>query len=117
MGRLFLKFTRKLKHWWYKFTCWAWHRYTTVKPDNLGHGWFDRDCLMMHLAFQCLVDYIEKEEPFEIIQWDPVIAREILDLYYWWLSYREHFSSCHEDTDKEDEMLHRLINIRGHLWT
>lgn len=46
---------------WYKFKCWAWKRYTTVKPRYLPHTWTDRCALMPHMMFEILCEFVENE--------------------------------------------------------
>jgi hypothetical protein len=134
------------KDHWYDLKCFFWHRYRTVKPTSLpGHGWVDRDELMLHCAFQCLVDFVEKEErpnpcqDFETYkrQWgdddersnfslsdDYLLEKrkvdlEILALYNWWkVDYLEIRDTLRNDTYEEiNKMFHRLVEIRGYLWT
>ena len=126
-------------NYWYDFKCWTWHRYRTVKPTTLpGHGWIDRDELMLHCAFQCLVDFVEKEKrpdpgpDFETYKqgWGDSVSdeylleqrkidTEILDLYHWWKKdYPELKNTLNNDTyDDINKMFHRLIEIRAYLWT
>jgi len=137
---------RFFKDHWYDLKCWAWYRYSTVKPSSLeGHGWVDRDELMLHCAFQCLVDFVEKEErpnPCENFEtykqlWgtdevrvnssisdDFLLSRrqrdlEMLALYNWWkVDYPKLTDTLRNDTYEEiNKMFHRLIEIRGYLWT
>lgn len=49
------------KEIWYRFKCWAWYRYSTVKPRYLGHTWVDRDRLLIHTTFEILCQFYEKE--------------------------------------------------------
>lgn len=46
---------------WYNFKCWAWHRYSTIKCRNLPHTWSDRRELLLHMSFEILCQFIEKE--------------------------------------------------------
>lgn len=46
---------------WYRFKCWAWHRYTTVKPRTLDHTWYDRSGLLPHCMFEILGNFLENE--------------------------------------------------------
>lgn len=55
-------------------------------PGDTQH---DRDKILLHAIFQVLTDYVEKEYPFERINWesDPehsFAGREIKYLYEWW---------------------------------
>jgi len=40
-----------------------------LKIETLDKGWCDRDQVLLHAAFQILVDFIEKEDP-ENIDWN-----------------------------------------------
>lgn len=135
------------KNAWYNFTCWAWKRYTTVKPRNLGHTWCDRSHLLPHVMFEILCDFVEKEyKPDQerenwSINWDsdPAHAHardEMLALYEWWTEkylpnedYPWHLPE--EERNKIDDLLgaeqvwqeelrtncKRLINIMPYMWT
>lgn len=47
---------------WYRLKCWVYHRYTTVKPRTLPyHTWCDRDKLLIHMNFEILSQFMEKE--------------------------------------------------------
>ena len=50
-----------MRDWWYRFKCWAWKRYTTVKPRWLPHTWVDRDTQLPHCMFEILGRFIEDE--------------------------------------------------------
>lgn len=81
------------KNLWYQFKCWAWHRYTTVKPRTLDHTWCDKSYLLHHLIFQVLVDFVEKEmypagKPGRV-DWEYDFEHKeahdkIMELYIWW---------------------------------
>lgn len=54
---------------------------------------YDRDTILLHAAFQVLTDFIEKEKPHEIIDWqhdelDRNAWTEISQLYHWWKEER-----------------------------
>ena len=60
----------------------------TLKP-----GWHDKDKLMLHAAFQLLVDFVEQEQPDKYIDWshDTNLRqawKEIRTLYRWWTTTR-----------------------------
>ena len=95
----------KLWEAWYYLKCKVWHRYSTVTPRSLPPTWCDRDHLMLHAAFEILMDYYEKEsagrwtvQDLEKVITDPEadepsrdwcqyylpIATEIEALYRWW---------------------------------
>jgi hypothetical protein len=55
--------------------------------------YIDRDELLLHVMFQILVDFIEKEKPAEVVEWDydpnSICAwKEMNDLYTWWKAER-----------------------------
>ena len=139
-----------------------------LKIHTLQRGWCDKDHIMLHAAFQLLVDFVEKEEPGETIDWnaDPdhrQAWKEIRALYKWWTEARatrrdpldaeglkhpplrwktvagssfrqlvDYDKSKYPEYEKamkqhqvlerkweaEDQKnLHRLVDIRGYLWT
>jgi hypothetical protein len=81
---------------WYKLKCWAWNRYSTVKPRYLGHTWCDRRELLPHAMFEILSQFIEQECSPEIVDWkasghmvtvngkEHNVRDEMQDLYDWW---------------------------------
>lgn len=79
---------------WYQLKCFVWYRYTTVKPQYLGHSWCDRTELLPHMMFQILSDFIIKENGGidfnkSIVDWEyDEIHRnaknDMIKLYKWW---------------------------------
>ena len=66
----------------------------TLRIHSLSKGWCDKDDLMLHAAFQILVDYVEKENPGEKVDWKlsqehKHAWREIRSLYKWWTLTRQ----------------------------
>jgi hypothetical protein len=66
-------------------------RYLNIQ--TLEQGYYDRDAVLLHAAFQVLVDFIEKERPDKIIDWNDDQAhkqawQEIRSLYDWWKNIR-----------------------------
>ena len=65
-----------------------------LKLHTLTKGqWYDRDTLLLHAAFQVLVDFIEQERPDEIVDWEhDELHRnawnELSQLYRWWKEER-----------------------------
>ena len=41
-----------------------------VRIHTLEKGWHDRDNILLHAAFQILVDFVDKERPDETINWN-----------------------------------------------
>ena len=139
-----------------------------LKIQSLDKGWCDKDQVMLHAAFQLLVDFVEKERPDQIVDWnsDPQHKhawKEIRSLYKWWTEKRPSRKSPLDDKnlkkppmrwkkisgsdrgqlvdwdkkkypdyeralkkhwrlekrwEEEDQKnFHRLVDIRGYLWT
>lgn len=64
-----------------------------LKIDTLDKGWHDRDEILLHASFQVLVDFVEKEEPDKIVDWNADELhrdawKEIKSLYAWWKKVR-----------------------------
>lgn len=76
--------------------CHTLRRYHILNLSNQGDykwGWCDRDHLMFLACFKLLADYVEREEPFEHINWESDeghlhAAKEIRELYEWWKTGR-----------------------------
>lgn len=139
-----------------------------LKITTLDKGWHDRDEILLHAAFQVLVDFVEREHPDRTIDWNADEMhkhawKEIKSLCKWWKEtrparrsplddkklavpplkfikipgsdleqmvepdkkkYAEYYralkklSRLEQKWYEEDQRnLHRLIEIRGHLWT
>ena len=82
--------------------------------DHYKWGYID-ECERMKLAmWKCLVDYVELEAPFEVIDWDDgevtqSIGKEIKDLYRWWKWDRTAESKAIDDILKGFDMSLRFI--------
>jgi hypothetical protein len=73
-----------------------------LKIHTLEKGWQDRDEIMLHAAFQILVDFVEQEKPDEIVDWNADDTykrawREICELYKWWKTNRPARKSSLDD--------------------
>ncbi len=73
-----------------------------LKIHTLEKGWRDRDSIMLHAAFQILVDFVELEKPGEIVDWNSDDShkrawKEICDLYDWWTKSRPNRKSPLDD--------------------
>jgi hypothetical protein len=60
---------------------------------TLEKGWCDKDYVMLHAAFQLLVDFVEQEKPDQIVDWNSDSEhkhawKEIRSLYRWWTRIR-----------------------------
>jgi hypothetical protein len=140
---------------------------TALKINTLKKGWHDKDEILLHAAFQLLVDFVEKEHP-ERIDWNTnkmhkEAWREIKSLCKWWKEkrparrsplddkrllkpalrfkkvpgsefsqlvrpdrkkYAAYYGAMKKDArlekqwhEEDQRNLHRLIEIRGFLWT
>ena len=87
----------------------------TLKIESLPSAkeWIDRDEIMLHACFQILKDCVEKEKVDEFCDFETHkdFVTEVRFLYNWW--------NTREDSNytEDDEMLLRLLKIRGFLWT
>ncbi len=106
---------------------------TSLKPGNtltiesLNQDWCDKDIVMLHSCFQLLKDCVEKEDLLsEHIDWNATEkhrkAKVELEALYSWrherLEAEKEVTFSFEDHYKlDDQMLHRLIDIRWALWT
>lgn len=126
-----------------------------LKIFGLNRKYCDPVELILQANFQILVDFVEKEKPEEVVNWDSdpehAKARDTFKgLYYWWTKGRPAAKKLHSDLlhnafkrtkktfplivsckaslEKADTLervldamdqkqLHRLIDIRGFLWT
>jgi hypothetical protein len=64
-----------------------------LRINTLKKGWHDRDELLLHAAFQVLIDFVECEKPENTINWnyDKIYKhtwKEIIFLYKWWKEIR-----------------------------
>ena len=119
------------KNWWDFIRCHTFTRYHIVdcrsKANGYTFGWVDTDRRILHACFNLLKEYVEKEKPFEVIDWDwdehyKEVGNEIKALYNWWTVERPkdvktHGYAADELDAADDEMLSRLMKIRGYLWT
>ncbi len=94
---------------WYRFKCWTWKRYTTIKPRTLPHTWCDRSHLLPHMIFEILSQFIEGEcGPDGHVEWygewghklesGKYVRDEMQELYDWWhQDYLVNFNHCHDE--------------------
>ena len=64
-----------------------------LKINTLKKGWHDKDEILLHAAFQVLIDFMEKEKPDEIIDYTHDAEqrrewKELSFLYKWWTETR-----------------------------
>ncbi len=136
---------RQLKDFrnWFRYRLLPSRRYHVVKT-GLPPGWYDTDTRIFHVCFQLFQFFMEKDggirrmdggcDPENGPEWEKVYS-EIAILWDWWKYKRparnvDWYSDSLTDEEvslgfaqddaweKEDqEMLKRLIEIRGGLWT
>jgi hypothetical protein len=99
-----------------------------LRIKTINATWCDKDIVMLHACFQLLTDFIEQENPFETTDWEhteekKTVKKEIDFLYNWWKELlikkeKDEWNSMNNKIqyEEENEMLIRLIKIRGHLW-
>jgi len=68
-------------------------RYDLIRTGLPKTSWCDKDYLMLYGMMSLLVDYVEKEECFENLDWDCTpdhknAANEIKEIYDWWKNYK-----------------------------
>lgn len=92
-----------------------------LKISSLEKGWTEYDELMIHAAFQCLVDFMGKDNP-DVIDWNydkghKKALVEMQKLYNWWTKERPEREkdidlSMSEKSDEEDQKnFHRLLEL------
>jgi hypothetical protein len=67
-------------------------KYLKIQTLNTG-AWYDKDIVLLHAAFQVLVDFVEQEQPDAICDWQSGelyrhVWSEISALYAWWKDQR-----------------------------
>lgn len=87
-------------------------RFNIVKLNRLSPDYYDVDLRMLHANFQLLQDFVEKEKPFDQINWESDeqhshVAKEIKSLYCWWTGEYPARKLC-VDSLKPDERPHGL---------
>jgi hypothetical protein len=73
-----------------------------TKITTLDKGWHDTDELLLHAAFQLLVDFMEKERPEKMTDWSfdkthRKAWKDIDNLFKWWKHTRPNRKSPIED--------------------
>jgi hypothetical protein len=64
-----------------------------INIATLSRKWHDTDEVLLHAAFQLIVDFVEKERPDKVTDWSSDEAhrqawKEIKRLYRWWKHIR-----------------------------
>lgn len=100
-------------YWLKSHTYCRFHMLDIRSPRNeYDWGYLDADSAMFYACFALLKNYVEREKPFEIVDWGwnkehKKAAKEIKELYDWWVKGRK---------DEQDE-LDRLGEKLYHNWT
>jgi hypothetical protein len=73
-----------------------------LKINTLEKGWYGKDEVLLHAAFQLLMDFVEQERPDKIVDWNAnelhrKAWKEIQLLYSWWKKERPARKSPLED--------------------
>ncbi len=73
-----------------------------LKIHSLEKGWHDKDEILLHAAFQLLVDFVDQEKPDKITDWNSdelhrEAWQEIQSLYSWWKRERPARKSLLDD--------------------
>lgn len=117
------------------------------KVDGYDWGWIDADAQILYACFNILVSFVEKESPEvglaktpeefwpdhewqegerESLQRHIEREQEVRAIYDWWVTERKKekdesekgdFEKQAELSDKDNEMLIRLMKVRRSLWT
>lgn len=92
---------------WYRIKCRFWHKYNIIKIKKLPSTWCDRDRILFHANMQILVDFIEREKPYEhiVIEGGNHDAEwaELKVIYDWYKKYPEPYKSQEEEIYKKLE--------------
>src|SRR3990172_13300543 len=64
-----------------------------INITTLNKKWHDKDEVLLHAAFQLLVDFVEEEHPDKVTDWSSddahrIAWKEIKRLYRWWKHIR-----------------------------
>lgn len=126
----------KIKDWWYiNVECRIFPRHKELR-NSIPKHWEDLVTIVPNFLFECIVDYVEREKAFEVIDWEESseehaqIKIDIQEIYNyvknerpqlekWWIETddekREQMEK--ELTEKDNKYLHRIIELRYSLWT
>lgn len=97
------------------------HMYWLIRPKTLPIGYYDQDTRILHGAMQCLVDFYEHEYKSNDWDWCELnrhAGNEITEIYQYWVVDRPKLDESDDSLyDTDNEMLHRLIDIRKYMWS
>ena len=100
---------------WYRLTCWAWKRYTTVKSRYLPHTYCDSVVLLPCTMFEILSRFIEKECSPGHVDWVGTghmvkvhgklvnVRDEMQEIYDWW--HTDYHKRRIEEHDRISQLL------------
>lgn len=96
----------------YWLRCHTWTRYHIIDirgSDGYRWGYTDPSFRLWAACFQILVDYIEKEKPFDVIDFEGggqgEIEKELKELYHWWKEGRKkEYEDCSAILDEYDRL-------------
>lgn len=85
-------------------------------PSIKNESWIDKDFVILHACFQCVKDFVEKENAFMFSPKEEENTQVLRELYDWWMIRKDIVWPEDPDKDKDDEMLLKLMKIRSWLW-
>jgi len=108
---------RTLKDWYYDIRNGLFKRYDLIRTGLDKTSWHDKDGLMLYGMMNLLVDFVDKEECFETIEWnsDPEhahAAKEIRSIYRWWKNY----DNRGKEIDNQLHVWHNEFEKRSGDW-
>jgi hypothetical protein len=94
IGRVWRSFWGLRPLYWLRCHTFTRYHIIDIRDEKYRWGWIDRSHAMLLANFKILVEFIEKERPFDVIDWDSDVdhqhARsEMMELYEWWKRGRE----------------------------
>ncbi len=136
------KYLKNLKYnvgdFWYYLKCKLWHKFNTVTAKNLPPTWTDRDNLLIHITFQIVCDFVEKEleneNPFSsdsedeeskksILTWRSA-TQELIDMRDWYINVYVPWYNSDGSYETENYMrevvklkMKRVVDLMGYMWT
>lgn len=142
--RFLRRLRQKMKDYYYEIRCYF-YPYNILRIRSLPRTWVDRDELLLHAAFQILIDYVEKEDTWILEDLDKAIEEEeknewnpgwhrhhkenhlkLRELYYCGKNTLPRLDDIKSEMSlkQEDELyeeiskkLTSLMELRGYLWT
>lgn len=138
--RLWYKFKNTIENYYYGIKNGCPWLIRTRLPVN---SWYDTDTRLLYGCMNLLVDFVEKEQPFEHTDYDHdnvsrQIKKDIEEIYSWWKNYENRLIEIDKNLTRyllkeitleemglledklrqeEIEMLIKLVKIKSYLWT